>query len=195
VPDPASSDAADGWATAEAIRSGRRTAAEIVDEALQRIVDLDGDINAFTVTFPDQARAAAAAADRQVAAGGQLPPLLGVPVSVKDHIWMAGAPATNGSVALQHFVPPEDCTAVARLRDAGAVIVGKTNNPEFCYRGYTDNNLFGPTRNPWEPHQDARRLQRRGGCRRLGRHDDAGARHRRRRVDPDPRLVQRRCRS
>jgi Asp-tRNA(Asn)/Glu-tRNA(Gln) amidotransferase A subunit family amidase len=150
VPDPASSDAADGWATAEAIRSGRRTAAEIVDEALQRIVDLDGDINAFTVTFPDHARAAAAAADRQVAAGGQLPPLLGVPVSVKDHIWMAGAPATNGSVALQHFVPPEDCTAVARLRDAGAVIVGKTNNPEFCYRGYTDNNLFGPTRNPWD---------------------------------------------
>jgi Asp-tRNA(Asn)/Glu-tRNA(Gln) amidotransferase A subunit family amidase len=85
-----------------------------------------------------------------VAAGGPLPPLLGVPVSIKDHIWMAGAPATNGSVALQHFVPTEDCTAVARLRDAGAIIVGKTNNPEFCYRGYTDNNLYGLTRNPWD---------------------------------------------
>jgi Asp-tRNA(Asn)/Glu-tRNA(Gln) amidotransferase A subunit family amidase len=150
VPDPASPEAADGWATAEAIRTGRRSATDVVDAALQRITDLDGDINAFTVTFPDQARAAAAAADRQVAAGGPLPPLLGVPVSIKDHIWMAGALATNGSVALQHFVSPEDCTAVARLRDAGAMIVGKTNNPEFCYRGYTDNNLYGLTRNPWD---------------------------------------------
>jgi Asp-tRNA(Asn)/Glu-tRNA(Gln) amidotransferase A subunit family amidase len=150
VPDLAPPEAADGWATAEAIRDGRRAAVDVVDEALQRIADLDGDLNAFTVAFPDQARAAAQAADQQVAAGGPLPPLLGVPVSIKDHIWMAGAPATNGSVALQHFVPPEDCTAVARLRDAGAVIVGKTNNPEFCYRGYTDNKLYGLTRNPWD---------------------------------------------
>jgi Asp-tRNA(Asn)/Glu-tRNA(Gln) amidotransferase A subunit family amidase len=150
VPDPASSDAADGWATAEAVRNGQRSAADVVDEALQRIFDIDGDLNAFTVTFPDQARATAADADRRIAAGGELPPLLGVPVSIKDHIWMAGAPSTNGSFALQRFVAPEDCTAVARLRDAGAIIVGKTNNPEFCYRGYTDNNLYGLTRNPWD---------------------------------------------
>jgi Asp-tRNA(Asn)/Glu-tRNA(Gln) amidotransferase A subunit family amidase len=145
-----SSDIADGTGVAEAIRSGQTTAAAVVDESLQRIHDLDGDLNAFTITFPDEARAAAADADRQVAEGGPLPPLLGVPVSIKDHIWMADAPATNGSVALQHFVPPEDCTAVARLRDAGAITVGKTNNPEFCYRGYTDNNLYGLTRNPWD---------------------------------------------
>jgi Asp-tRNA(Asn)/Glu-tRNA(Gln) amidotransferase A subunit family amidase len=145
-----SPDTEDGTGTAEAIRSGRTTATEAVAESLQRIHDLDGDLNAFTVTFADEARAAAAAADRQVAAGGPLPPLLGVPVSIKDHIWMADAPATNGSVALQHFAPAEDCTAVARLRDAGAIIVGKTNNPEFCYRGYTDNNLYGLTRNPWD---------------------------------------------
>jgi Asp-tRNA(Asn)/Glu-tRNA(Gln) amidotransferase A subunit family amidase len=149
VPGPESPEDVDGWATAEAIRDGRRTAADVVDEALQRISGLDGDLNAFTVTFPDDARAAAQAADRQVAASGPLPPLLGVPVSIKDHIWMAGALATNGSVALQHFVPAEDCTAVARLRDAGAIIVGKTNNPEFCYRGFTDNEVYGLTRNPW----------------------------------------------
>lgn len=149
MPGPASPEHVDGWATAEAIRNGRRTAADVVDESLQRIADRDGDLNAFTVTFPDEARAAAVDADRQVAAGGELPPLLGVPVSIKDHIWMAGTPATNGSVALQHFVPPEDCTAVARLRDAGAIIVGKTNNPEFCYRGFTDNDVYGLTRNPW----------------------------------------------
>jgi Asp-tRNA(Asn)/Glu-tRNA(Gln) amidotransferase A subunit family amidase len=62
---------------------------------------------------------------------------------------MAGQPATNGSVALRDFVPDVDAVPVARLRDAGAVIVGKTNNPEFCYRGYTDNAVFGLTRNPW----------------------------------------------
>jgi Asp-tRNA(Asn)/Glu-tRNA(Gln) amidotransferase A subunit family amidase len=75
--------------------------------------------------------------------------LLGVPISIKDHIWVKGVPATNGSVALRDFVPAEDCALVARLRDAGAIIVGKTNNPKFCYRGFTDNDLFGLTRNPW----------------------------------------------
>lgn len=63
---------------------------------------------------------------------------------------MADAPATNGSLILRDFVPPEDAVPVARLRAAGAVIVGKTNNPEFCYRGFTDNRLFGLTRNPWD---------------------------------------------
>src|SRR5437763_9603184 len=64
---------------------------------------------------------------------------------------MAGEPSTNGSLALRDFVPDVDCVAVSRLRAAGAVIVGKTNNPEFCYRGYTDNLLYGLTRNPWDP--------------------------------------------
>ena len=107
--------------------------------------------NAFTVVLDEPALAAARAADALVASGGPLPPLLGVPVSVKDHIWLAGVPATNGSLAYRDFVPAEDCRAVTRLRAAGAVIVGKTNNPEFCYRGFTDNALFGPTRNPWNP--------------------------------------------
>jgi Asp-tRNA(Asn)/Glu-tRNA(Gln) amidotransferase A subunit family amidase len=98
----------------------------------------------------DQALAAAASADQRARAGDRAGSLLGVPVSVKDHIWMAGAPATNGSLALRDFVPLEDCVAVARLRRAGAVIVGKTNNPEFCYRGFTDNRLHGLTRNPWD---------------------------------------------
>ena len=79
-----------------------------------------------------------------------MPALLGVPVSVKDHIWMTDTPATNGSLVLRDFVPPEDAVPVARLRAAGAVIVGKTNNPEFCYRGFTDNLVFGLTRNPWD---------------------------------------------
>jgi len=120
-----------------------------VADVLERIHS--SPFNAFTVVLDEPALSAARAADEAVANGGPLPPLLGVPVSVKDHIWMAGVPATNGSLAYRDFVPSHDCVAVARLRSAGAVIVGKTNNPEFCYRGFTDNALFGPTRNPWNP--------------------------------------------
>ncbi|MDP9222087.1 MAG: amidase [Actinomycetota bacterium] len=121
-----------------------------MSRALERIHRLQPVLNAFTVVLDEQALAAARAADGLVRQGGALPALLGVPVSVKDHIWMTGAPATNGSLALRNFVPGEDCVPVARLRAAGAVIVGKTNNPEFCYRGFTDNLLFGLTRNPWD---------------------------------------------
>ena len=147
----------DAWASAEAIRSGRVTSAELVATALERIEANDGAVNAFTVVLRDSARSAAAAADERCrrtlrGAGPEvrsLPPLLGVPVTVKDHIWLAGAPATNGSRALRAFVPTRDAVPVARLKAAGAIVIGKTNNPEFCYRGFTDNELWGLTRNPW----------------------------------------------
>jgi Asp-tRNA(Asn)/Glu-tRNA(Gln) amidotransferase A subunit family amidase len=137
----------DAYATASDIRAGRRSAADVTRSALEAIREAQPSINAFTVLLEEEAMAAARAADAR-AARGEFAPLLGVPVSVKDHIWMTGAPATNGSVALRDFVPPQDCVAVARLRAAGAVIVGKTNNPEFCYRGVTDNLVYGLTRNP-----------------------------------------------
>jgi Asp-tRNA(Asn)/Glu-tRNA(Gln) amidotransferase A subunit family amidase len=117
---------------------------------LARIHELQPVVNAFTVVLDEAALASARDADAAVRRGASLPPLHGVPVSVKDHIWMTGALATNGSLVLRDFVPPEDAVPVARLRAAGAVIVGKTNNPEFCYRGFTDNLLFGLTRNPWD---------------------------------------------
>ncbi|MDP9221897.1 MAG: amidase [Actinomycetota bacterium] len=138
------------WETVADIRAGRVTAAEVVSSSLERIHRLQPVLNAFTVVLDDQAVAAARAADNAVRQGGPLPALLGLPVSVKDHIWMEGVPATNGSLALRHFIPPEDAVPVARLRAAGAVIVGKTNNPEFCYRGFTDNLVHGLTRNPWD---------------------------------------------
>ena len=103
--------------------------------------------NAFTVITPDLARDAAAAVD----AGRVQGPLAGVPISVKDHVWLAGQPATNGSRALREFVPGESAVCVDRLLAAGAVVIGKTNNPEFCYRGTTDNELFGVTVNPRDP--------------------------------------------
>ncbi|MDX6309210.1 MAG: aspartyl-tRNA(Asn)/glutamyl-tRNA(Gln) amidotransferase subunit [Nocardioidaceae bacterium] len=138
---------ADAWQTAADIRTGAVSSVEVVTASLA--LARDHEVNAFTVLLEEAALAAAAEADALAARGSDLP-LLGVPVSVKDHIWMTGVPATNGSLALRDFVPPEDNVAVARLRAAGAVIVGKTNNPEFCYRGYTDNLLYGLTRNPWD---------------------------------------------
>jgi len=137
----------DAYALAAAIRDKRTSAVAAVRASLAAIRSRDPEINAFTVLFEEQALRAAAEADAQGHGG----PLHGVPVSVKDHIWLAGAPATNGSVALRDFVAPEDCVAVRRLRDAGAIIVGKTNNPEFCYRGITDNLVYGLTRNPRDP--------------------------------------------
>jgi Asp-tRNA(Asn)/Glu-tRNA(Gln) amidotransferase A subunit family amidase len=136
----------DATAMAAAVRGGTTSAEELVTTALARVAAWDGEVNAFTVVLTEHALARAREIDRDPAAYG---PLAGVPVSVKDHIWMAGQPATNGSAALREFVPDVDAVPVARLREAGAVIVGKTNNPEFCYRGYTENAVFGLTRNPW----------------------------------------------
>jgi len=125
-----------------------------VEAALAAVEERDGELGAFTVTFPEEAREQARRAEREAGRPGA-PPLLGVPVSVKDHVWMRWAPATNGSLALRDFVAPEDCGLVEHLRASGAVIVGKTNNPEFLYRGYTDNDLYGPTRNPWDRERTA----------------------------------------
>jgi Asp-tRNA(Asn)/Glu-tRNA(Gln) amidotransferase A subunit family amidase len=138
---------ADAYALAGAIRDGRVRAVDAIRASLAAIRAGQATINAFTEIFDDSGLATASYVD----GGGMGGPLAGVPVSVKDHIWMAGARATNGSLALRDFVPPEDCVAVARLRAAGAVIVGKTNNPEFCYRGITDNLVYGLTRNPRRP--------------------------------------------
>ncbi len=135
------------WLTAQAIREGSRSAVEVVTAALDRIDEVDGSINAFTLTRRDDALAEAGEVD----SGARRGPLAGVPISVKDHVWVRGLSATDGSRALADFVPDESCVCVERLVDAGAVIVGKTNNPEFCYRGITDNDLFGATRNPHDP--------------------------------------------
>src|SRR4051794_34884645 len=137
----------DATAMAAAVRDATTTAEELVTAALDRIEDRDHEVNAFTVVLAEDALARAREIDG--ADRSSLGPLLGVPVSVKDHIWLAGVPATNGSAALRDFVPEVDAVPVARLKAAGAVVVGKTNNPEFCYRGYTDNDVFGLTRNPW----------------------------------------------
>jgi Asp-tRNA(Asn)/Glu-tRNA(Gln) amidotransferase A subunit family amidase len=137
----------DAWGIAGAIRDGSLSSVHEVSEAFERIAAVDVGIGAFTMLTEATALAQAAEVDRGERTGA----LAGVPISVKDHIWVAGLPATNGSRALADFVAPADCVCVSRLVDAGAIIVGKTNNPEFCYRGSTDNELYGATRNPVDP--------------------------------------------
>ncbi len=135
------------WSTAAGIRSGELAAVDVISATLARIAELDAEINACTVVAGQTALAQAAEVDRGERSG----PLAGVPISVKDHVWVRGLPATNGSRSLAGFVPAQDCACVARLVDAGAIIVAKTNNPEFCYRGVTSNDLWGETRNPRDP--------------------------------------------
>lgn len=139
----------DGVAIAEAVRGEECSAVEVAQAAIDSIAARDSELGAFTVTLAETARAAAEATDAAVARGEEVGPLAGVPVSIKDTLWMRGTPATNGSLALRDFVPDLDCVPVARVRAHGATIIGKTNNPEFCYRGYTANALWGETRNPW----------------------------------------------
>ena len=141
----------DAVAAAADVRAGRVSPVVLAEASLEAIEALDPRLNVFTVVLADEARAVAREVEDLAAAGEDPGALAGVPVAIKDHVFMRGAPATNGSLALRDHVPQEDCVCVARLREAGAVIVGKTNNPEFCYRGITDNRLFGPTRNPWAP--------------------------------------------
>ncbi|GAA1270921.1 amidase [Pseudonocardia aurantiaca] len=135
---------------ARGIRAGEWSAEEVMRSVLDRIAQADPDLRAYC-TLDDSALDAARRADTARRVGEPLGPLHGVPFSVKDLIPTAGVRTTLGSVAHRDWVPAEDEIAVARLRAAGAVLVGKTNARELGYGVVTDNALFGSTRNPWDP--------------------------------------------
>jgi aspartyl-tRNA(Asn)/glutamyl-tRNA(Gln) amidotransferase subunit A len=133
---------------AAAVRSGSRLAADVVEESLERIERLDGDIHAFNLVMADEAREAALAVDRRVVAGEDPGPLAGVPVVLKDNMCTRGVPTTCSSRVLEGWRPPYDATVVEKLAAAGAVVLGKTNLDEFAMGSSTENSAFGPTRNP-----------------------------------------------
>jgi aspartyl-tRNA(Asn)/glutamyl-tRNA(Gln) amidotransferase subunit A len=135
---------------ATALRNGELTAEVLLDRCLERIGRIDPSLNSFVALDEGGARAAAKESDARFAEGSARSALEGVPLSVKDNIFVAGMPATWGSRALAAFVPSQDELPIARLRAAGAVIIGKTNVPELTLEGYTKNDLFGVTRNPWD---------------------------------------------
>ncbi len=134
--------------TAAAVRAGERSARQVVEEALAAVTARDGELNAFLSIGADRARAQAEAVDAAVAAGDDPGPLAGVPVALKDNLCTRGWDTTCGSRILEGWRPPYDATVVVRLRDAGAVALGKTNMDEFAMGSSTENSAFGPTRNP-----------------------------------------------
>ncbi len=127
------------------------TPVDLLEQALARLDALEPVLNAFTHVDRDGALAAAQLATARQMAGARLSPLDGVPVSVKDNIFVAGLPARWGSLLFRDFVPDRDDICVERLRAAGAVIVGKTTTPELAMSGRTDSRLSGITRSPWDP--------------------------------------------
>ncbi|WP_042696968.1 amidase [Azospirillum sp. B506] len=137
-------------AVAEAVRTGRSSARAETEAALARIAAGNPALNAFVTVDADRALAEAESVDRRLAAG-DLPALAGVPVAVKDTIWVAGRRVTQGSRLFADFHAPADAIAVERLRAAGAVILGMANSSEFACKGVTTNPLFGPTRHPQDP--------------------------------------------
>ncbi len=138
-------------AMASAIRARKLSPVEVVDAALARIDRLNPRLGAYCTVTHAAARAAAREAAVAVMRGDALGILHGVPVSVKDLIPTSGVRTTWGSRLFEHFIPDEDAPVVERLKQAGAIVLGKTNTPEFGYKGTTDNLVFGLSRNPWSP--------------------------------------------
>jgi len=141
---------------ARLVRTRAVSPVEVVEACLARIERLDPAVHAFVTVLPEAALAAAREAERAVLAGERVGPLHGVPLAVKDLFdAKAGVRNTFGSVPFRDYVPDVTATHVARLEAAGAILIGKTNTPEFGYKGTTDNRLIGPTSTPFAPGMNA----------------------------------------
>ena len=135
---------------AEAIRSRQISSQEVIEAHLRRIQAVNPSVNAVTVMLAEQALEAAKAADRAVAAGGDLPPFHGVPFTIKGNIDLAGTPTTQGLKALSGAYPRLDAPVVERLKAAGAIPIGRTNLATFAVRWHCESELWGATVNPWD---------------------------------------------
>jgi aspartyl-tRNA(Asn)/glutamyl-tRNA(Gln) amidotransferase subunit A len=135
-------------ALSAALRARKVSSVELARESLSRIAAAQRTLNAFITIDEEGALAAARAADAAFARG-EATPLTGIPIAHKDVLMTAGVRTTCGSRMLEHFVAPYDAHVVARLRDAGTVLVGKTNMDEFAMGSSNENSFFGPARNPW----------------------------------------------
>jgi amidase len=142
---------------AAAIRTGQTSPAALVSHYLDRIGALNGQLGAFITVTADQAVDAAREATQRLAhsESGDLPPLFGVPTAIKDLTDTAGIRTTYGSRVFAEHVPRADAEVVTRLRAAGTISLGKTNTPEFGMTPYTDNDLIGPARTPWDLRRSA----------------------------------------
>jgi amidase len=134
---------------AELLRKGEVSVKELVETSLKRIDRLDPQLNAFRIVYREQALEEAKSAQRKLRAKNP-PPLLGVPIAIKDNTDVAGDVTTHGT---QAYGPPAtaDAEVVRRVREAGAIVIGRTNVPPLCAMCVTESSAFGFTRNPWDP--------------------------------------------
>jgi amidase len=132
------------------IRSRQASSHEVIEAHLRRIETINPSINAIVIVLGDQALAAAQAADRAMGDGHDLPPLHGVPFTVKENIDCAGTPTTQGLKALANANPNRDAPIVERLKGAGAIPIGRTNLPSGAMRWHCESELWGATQNPWD---------------------------------------------
>jgi aspartyl-tRNA(Asn)/glutamyl-tRNA(Gln) amidotransferase subunit A len=139
----------DAVSIAKNVRAKKLSPVEVVDAVLDRLEILEPILHAFCTPTPDLAKETAKHIEQAIMAGKDVGPLAGVPVGIKDLVCTAGIRTVSGSVAYKDFVPEEDDIVVERLKHAGAIIIGKTNVPEFGYSGVGHNPVFETTRNPW----------------------------------------------
>lgn len=137
------------WKLAEMIRNRELSAVELMKKTLKRIEAVNPLINAFVALRADDALAEAAETEQRIMAGKKPGPLAGIPLGVKDLEDVHGMVTSFGSIPYRNNVAQQDSVQIARLRKAGAIVVGKTNTPEFGFTGFTKNRLYGITRNPW----------------------------------------------
>ncbi|PWK89284.1 aspartyl/glutamyl-tRNA(Asn/Gln) amidotransferase subunit A [Lentzea atacamensis] len=132
------------------IHSGEVSSVEVTQAHLDRIAETDGKVNAFLHVDAEGALAQARKVDADVKAGKVVSPLAGVPLALKDVMTTEGVPTTVGSKILEGWLPPYDATVTRKLKEAGVVILGKTNMDEFAMGSSTENSAYGPTHNPWD---------------------------------------------
>ncbi|MEM8651237.1 MAG: amidase family protein, partial [Pseudomonadota bacterium] len=137
---------------AQSVRNGEVTALEVTEAAIARLEAVNPALNAVVENLADQARTQAQALDKSEAPKGSLH---GVPVTIKINVDQKGHSTSNGVPAFKDIIAPEDAPIVRNLKSAGAVIIGRTNTPEFSFRADTDNPLYGRTHNPWGSHVSA----------------------------------------
>jgi len=130
------------------VRNNITSAADVLERHLAAIDEREGDIHAFNLVLADEARTRAVEIDEAVSVGRDPGPLAGVPIALKDNMCTRGIPTTCSSKILDGWRPPYDATVVTKLREAGAIVIGKTNLDEFAMGSSTENSAFGPTRNP-----------------------------------------------
>lgn len=135
---------------ARQIRNKAVSPVEVVDDLLDRIGRHNHRLNAYLTVSDTEARQAAMDAELTLKRSSEVPPLLGVPFSIKDVHFTQGTRTTGGSLVFRDFVPREDCVVVERLRQAGAILTGKTNTPELALSSTTENLLGDDCRNPWD---------------------------------------------